>query len=302
MSLFSLDTLVQLPHKEIFIDENETQRDLKKRAIRLSKTKKLIWPLIDLHSDLEKQYWSSYHCCRELKQEGNYLSSKYCNKRWCFECNAIRAAKMINGYMPIFRDFKNKQFVTLTRPNVPEDQLNNEVRSLVKDFQLCVRYLRERKKIDLKGLRKIEVTFNWQLASFHPHIHVIIDTLSNARALVDEWLFRNKTASPDAQNIRVADEGSAIELFKYATKSVVEKDMSCYALDVIFRAISGIRIYQPFGIKKYVSEDVKELVRQAYGMLEPTEYKIWRFNDELLDWFSIYDESLIKKNSFSNSS
>lgn len=281
--------------------ENLTQKELKKRAIRIIKTKELIMQLADLQSSLENQYWSSYHCSRELKQEGNYIASEYCNKRWCFECNAIRSAKMINGYKPVLQQFWNKQFVTLTRPNVDEFHLKDEIKSLVKDFTLTIRHLRERKKIDIKGIRKIEVTYNRPRNNYHPHFHLIVDSLPSARAIVQEWLFRNPNASPDAQKIQKADETSFVELFKYATKEIANPKIRISALNVIFLSLIKIRTYQPFGIKKYISEDVDSLVRQAYGMLNPTEHKVWRFDDNKKDWISLWNESLIDSNGYENS-
>lgn len=289
-----LDTLVQLPHKEPVRIPADTSKDVKRRALRAIRTGKMIYPLIDLHSPLENQYWSSYHCCRELKQEGQYLTAKYCNKRWCFECNAIRAAKMINGYKPVFDKWPGVQFVTLTRPNVSGEDLLKEVEDLVHTFELCRRYLREQLKVNIRGLRKLEVTYNNRMKSFHPHFHLIVDNIQTANLIVDEWLHRNPSAVSDAQHIRKADQGSYIEMFKYATKEVIKPQTSAHVLDLIFQSISGKRIYQAFGIEKYVSEDVDELVQQAYGMIEPSVYKVWRLDDVQEDWISIYGEHLQK--------
>ena len=292
----TLDTLVELPRKDPppvpARVPADTARDIKKRAVRVAKTKKLIWPLIDLHSPIENQYWNSYYCSRNLKQEGQYLTSKYCNTRWCFECNAIRAAKMINGYKPVFEQWPGVQFVTLTRPNVPGKQLLSEVEDLVHTFELCRRYLRERKSKPVRGLRKLEVTYNSRTKTFHPHFHLIVEDLMQAKLVIAEWLYRNPTASPEAQHIRKADEGSYLEMFKYATKSVVNKHTPAIALDLIFQSIQGKRIYQPFGIEKKVSEDVTEIERQAYGMLEPSVYKVWYFDDAAEDWRSLNGELL----------
>jgi len=290
----SLDTLVQLAYKENKPVLNDIAKQLKKKAVRLGQTYKLIWPLIDLHSELEKQYWQSYNCCREVIQEGNYLRSHYCNKRWCFECNAIRCAKMINGYKPIFDKFKDVQFVTLTRPNVKGEFLRSEVKDLVKTFQLMIRYLRRYKKLDIGGLRKLEITFNNKECTYHPHFHILVDSKESAAAILKEWLFRNPSASIDAQNIEPANAGSYTELFKYAAKIVAEKNTSIYAIDVIFQAIAKIRIYQPFGIKRCVSEDISEIYSQAVGNLDPEVYKVWRYSDDGLDWLSSLGQSLIE--------
>jgi len=274
-------------------EASETVKSIKKKAIRLGQTYKIIWPLIELQSEMEKQYWNSYHCCREAIQEDVYLRFHYCNKRWCMECNAIRCAKMINGYMPVFKEFKKPYFITLTRPNVLSFDLEAEITNLIKEFTLVIRYLRERKKIDLKGLRKLEVTYNWMLNSYHPHLHLIVDSPGSGRAIINEWLHRNPTATPDAQDMRKADKASFTELFKYAAKVSVNYDMSIYAKDIIFTALKGKRIYQPFGIVR-ISEDVDEIIAQAFGMLEPEIYRPFRFDDDKLDWFTCKGVSLIE--------
>jgi hypothetical protein len=199
---------------------------------------------------------------------------------------------MINGYMPVFKEFKNPQFVTLTRPNVTAGDLPGEIDDLIKKFRDLLLHLRRYKKINLKGIRKLEVTFNWHESTYHPHFHLLVDSPGSAKAILDEWLLRNEAASPVAQHIRPANPGSYLEMFKYATKIAVAGDISDYAKDIIFQAIQDKRIYQPFGIKKYVSEDVSETVRQQYGCLEPETYKVWRFDDRKIDWVSNTGELL----------
>jgi hypothetical protein len=294
----ALDTSVQLPRKEQTGTRprvpSDASRDLKKRAIRVAKTRDLIFPLIDLHSDMENQYWQSFNCCRDLIQEGQYITSKYCNKRWCFQCNAIRAAKMIEGYKPVFEKWKGVQFVTLTRPNVPGDQLLTEVEDLIHTFELVRRFMRERRKMNIKGLRKLEVTYNNKTNTYHPHFHLIVDSLQTSKLIIAEWLYRNPKASPDAQHTRPADDGCYVEMFKYATKEIVKPHTPPRAKDLIFKSITGKRIYQAFGVKKVVSEDVAELERQGYSMLSPCSYRQWTFSDKQNDWFDPRGRSLIE--------
>jgi hypothetical protein len=205
---------------------------------------------------------------------------------------------MINNYMPIFNQFRHAQFVTLTRPNVTAEQLPSEINDLIDTFKLMIHYLRgtpnKKKQIHAKGLRKLEVTYNWRENTYHPHFHLLVDTPGSARAIIKEWLFRNPEASEAAQYFREADSGSFTELFKYAAKIVVDKDMSIYAKDIIFQSLNNHRIYQPFGINKITSEDVEEIVSQAYGMLNPEAYKVWYFNNSEEDWNSLEGESLIE--------
>jgi hypothetical protein len=72
-----------------------------------------------------------------------------------------------------------------------------------------------------------------------------------------------------------------MELFKYFTKIVTNKNVFIEPLDTIFRAMRGLRTFQPMGIKKNVSEDIEDLIAEIYADLEERE-KIWTWWEN--DW------------------
>ena len=72
-----------------------------------------------------------------------------------------------------------------------------------------------------------------------------------------------------------------MELFKYFTKIVTKQQIYLKPLDVIFSAMRGMRVFQPMGIKKDVSEDIKELQSERYADLESREVE-WTWLDT--DW------------------
>ena len=89
-----LDTLAQLRTET----PSKPPVTLVKRAKAKFLTNGLSFPLIDLNSPLKKSYWLTWHCTSVLLQEGQKITSRYCNNRWCIVCNRIRTAKLINGY------------------------------------------------------------------------------------------------------------------------------------------------------------------------------------------------------------
>ena len=101
-----LDTLAQLSTKVLQrpltkgSDEQKSSAKLtlQKRAKSKAFTQSYLFDLIDLKSNLNKSYWQTYHCAKVVLQEGDKITSRYCNQRWCLTCNRIRTAKMINGY------------------------------------------------------------------------------------------------------------------------------------------------------------------------------------------------------------
>ena len=263
----------------------------------------LSFPLIDLHSSLEKSYWRTYHCTSEILQDGKKLTAKYCNNRWCIVCNRIRTAKMIEKYYPVIKaEMSDPCFVTLTIPNVGEQRLKQVVSGMILNFQRIKHKLLVRDQVKIKGIRKIEITYNSDRNDFHPHFHVLIENKESARLLQREWLLRYPKAVKDAQDIRPADNSSIIELMKYTTKLVNKNDYSrkdgkiqikihAKALDTIFRALYGRRSYQAFGIHLNLNEDISELKSEVYE--EITEgVDVWSWDQDQSDWISTYGELL----------
>lgn len=269
-----LDTLAQLATE---------RKILQKRARSKYITNNISIRLADLKSEMEKSYWNSFHCCETLTQSGQSVIGKYCNNRWCLTCNRIRTAKLINGYAGTLKALTDKQFVTLTIPNVPGPELEQSIIQMQKEFRLIQKLFQIRRKTPIVGIRKIEVTFNPTRNDFHPHFHLVVSGSEIASAIINEWLKRFPSASRQAQDERPADDNSTMELFKYFTKIITKKHFYIDALDTIFKAMRNKRTFQPMGIKKIVSEDIAELQAIIYNDLEPRE-AVWTWIQEATDW------------------
>lgn len=267
---------------------------LTKRAKYKNRTNALILQLVDLNSPLKKAYWNTYHCNKLLIQDGQKVTAKYCNNRWCFTCNRIRTAKLIHAYSFQLSEIEDKYFVTLSDVNVSEDKLRTEIDSHIKASQKIIDVLRKR-NTKLIGIRKIECTYNKEKNTYHPHLHVIVNGKKNAEAVLKHWLKLHPTASLKGNEIRVADENSIIELFKYCTKILNEVDRSApgqvsfdaKSSDVIFQAMYKRRIFQPIGLKKVVSEDVDEIQSVEYEIEASTEVVAWHWHDFANDWVNM---------------
>jgi len=288
-SLPFLDTLAQLRTGLPEIPENV----FKKRAIAKYKTLDVLFPLIDLHSSLNKAYWRTYHCCNVLLQEDKKITGKYCNNRWCMVCNRIRTAKLINGYLPaIKQDLKDPYFVTLTIPNVPGKDLRKALDKMTRTIRQITDLFRNRRTFKLKGIRKIECTYNTRSKDFHPHLHLLIDGIDIANELVSEWLNHYPEANKRGQDLRPADQNSLIELFKYSTKLSAKEKEEPEALDVIFKALYKKRIFQPIGMRKLsVSEDIEEIQAQEIDSLK-SAIDVWTWEHEVSDWVNASGEGL----------
>lgn len=275
-----LDTLAQLRKPLIDVPSRGGKNVLKKRCRAKYISNKIALSLADLESDLQKSYYNTYHCVDTLVQSGKKVTSKYCNNRWCLVCNRIRIAKLINGYKNVLAELPEKRFVTLTVPNVPAEMLRETLLDMGKRFKNVTETFRKR-KTPIIGIRKIEVTYNVIRNDFHPHYHLIVSGEQVAKNVIVEWLKRFPEATFDAQDERPADDNSVMELFKYFTKMVTNKNVFVKALDTIFRSMYKMRTFQPMGIRKNVSEDIEELRAEIYADLEERE-QIWTWYEN--DW------------------
>lgn len=266
-----LDTLAQLGTNtsQAFSDKNlSAQKDsLLKRARAKVMTRAFAAKLANRPSELKRSYLSSLMCAAMLHEHNNKIVGKYCNQRWCLVCNRIRTAKLMNGYLPELEKMPVKYHVVLTAPSVKKELLDAEVQKYYKAISNISQVVRKRRKVKYRGLRKFECTYNLDIFTYHPHYHMILDSLEVAELFVEEWLKRFPDAVRDAQHIGEADNNTCKELFKYFTKIVTKSGkgeekritgIHTPSLDTIFLAVRNLRTFQPMGIKKVV-EDIEEI-------------------------------------------
>ena len=283
----NLDTLAQLP-----TDGNKA--NLKKRARSKFYSNRIVGPLLYINSPLHKQYNRAYHCNHTLIQHGKKITGRYCNSRICNICNRIRTAKFMNGYGEPLKALGAMEFTTLTIPNCKADELKATISQMCINFSNILRVIRERRKIKISGIRKIEVTYNPKADTYHPHLHIMIDK-AQGDELIKEWLQRYPKADRKGQDTRPVTKGSFNELFKYSTKVLVKGEKNSFniyvnPLDCIMRALDKRRTFQTFGKIKKVSEDVEELQAVEVEDIESSEVvKTWEYNEFSADWFSISD-------------
>lgn len=285
----TLDKLAQPGHPHTPNRLQSGSGQIQKKARHVYFSKRLALELSELDSPLKEQYLNTVkNCCSYVVQEGTRLRSKYCNARWCTTCNRIRTAKLINGYLPVINQMAEPYFVTLTRVNVIQSDLKREIESMGKLFQSILKSIR-RQGIACNGIRKLECTYNVESNEYHPHYHLVVDGYNVGKMMIDKWLQRcdkeGVKADKKAQDIRIADENTTKELFKYFTKIVPKDRAICLPmLDVIFQSMYGKRTFQTFGKVRMITEDIDEIQSQEYDVpvVESATYK-WIGND----WFDM---------------
>lgn len=301
----SLDTLAQPctfgEDEDFCIVTNTDINDkpaLLKRARRKFLTDHLVFALVRASeqndkSILAKSYWNTYHCAKTLQICSNgKVAGKYCKNRWCMVCNSIRTAQLINKYKPILDSWECKYLVTLTVPNCNGDWLPEYLRMMCYYFakikQSFYRQYKRGKLPKFTGIRKLECTYNPKANSFHPHFHLIVNDKALAELLIEKWLKHLHYAKRPAQDVRKANANACMELFKYFTKVVSGGSKTCPerkvyadAMDTIFNAMRGRRVFQPFGMN--VSAEAQ--TDSAVDISEVIDIAQW--DTALADWYSM---------------
>lgn len=267
--------------------KEEQGKTLKKKAKKKYLSLGIAYHLYyETDSPLRKSYQHSMYCADVLtpNKQQTKLTAKYCKNRWCPLCSSIRIAMLINGYGPQLKQLEEPYFVTLTAPTVPAEELPARIELFRKSFLQIVNSYKAR-KMKMKGIRKAECTVRPK-GLYHYHFHIIIDGKTNAEFLVKRWLEIVPGALPQSQDLRPANEGSFIELFKYFTKLVakdkrtgVRQIVDYKRLDIIFQALRGKRTFQPFGGLKAVSEDIEEEELEANILISADNIFKWIMDD-----------------------
>ena len=293
----SLDTL------ELTLDyfKDKTHEKQYYKAIRKVKTSTKILSIIDSipnEPQAQKRYWKTYHCNSVLLQDNHTFKGSLCRKRFCTECCRIKTAELTNAYKQPILDLGKLYFVTLTTPNVSGSNLKKELQKMIKAFQLIKNNIRNTYNIKLNGMRKIEITYNQESNTYHPHLHLIQDNLEASNLIQALWLKQFKKASikgQDIQEIDTTNENGFIELFKYATKETNSKgkQYSGDVLHTIYNSIQGQRIYQTYGnVKKIPSPKTPTENEMEIDYIQE-QNNIWYYEKSVIDWVTFDNQLLI---------
>lgn len=276
---------------------------LTNRAKRKTITRAMMLALIDVAKEKEEHervqaYWNTYHCQNTMYSVGDKLHGKYCKNRFCTVCLAIRKADTINRYYPELKKWKEPHFLTLTVKAVKEKSLKKWIDGMMRAFNLIKQKYYKRhqrgKGTLLIGVKSLECNFNPIKKTYNPHFHIIVASKEIGDMLKMEWmkLWTSKNTYHKAQHIRKVEsmEHDLIETIKYGSKLFTEPDVKkkktdntppkiyAYALDNIFVAMKGIRIFERFGFNLPQKEKTTSNTKFAENYIE------WEFLANSTDW------------------
>jgi hypothetical protein len=159
-----------------------------------------------------------------------------------------------------------------------------------KNLTNIIRVLNEKRKLDISGIKKMEITYNDIEDNYHPHLHIIVNK-NSGQLIIDEWLKRYPEAAHWCQQTQKVDDKKHLnELFKYSTKFLIKDNKTrkqkiySHAIDVIMLSLYKKRTVQPFGKLKKLEEVISEEVENLISEEVDNMYQL-----ELLNSLSDYD-------------
>ena len=254
--------------------------------------------------------------------------ANFCKNRFCPMCawrKARKDALQVAILMQYLKQEKGLEFVmmTLTAPNVPGENLKNEITRYNKNFKKLIER-KELKKISYGYMRKLEVTYNQERDDFHPHFHVIVavnknyftnrDYISKKRLLVmwQNAMNDDTITQVDIRKISADDNKAISEIAKYTAKDS-DYMKSQEVFDYFYKALKNRQVVTYGGafkealvlfkngeLDKYKEIDYTEYVYQIifkwnrnfaeyiqYELRELDEYERIKINKKLIDELDI---------------
>lgn len=172
-----------------------------------------------------------YNCGTTIAlQNGMIKSANFCRDRLCPMCAYRRSQKMFGQNMTVYQKIKAENpryrqlFLTLTVPNVKLWQLKDTVKAMAASWNRFRNHRAFKREPVVGFCKKLEITYNKQDRTYHPHYHVML-TVDGWASRIEEYV---KWWSASVQLGRQlvcyiesvqGDAKSVAEMSKYMTKS-----------------------------------------------------------------------------------
>lgn len=135
--------------------------------------------------------------------EVHHVNIWYCRERMCPVCQYKRSLKIKHNALDIVKRIEEGNpngyeyiFVTLTMRNVYGEELTAAVDKLLNGWRDLIRNSRTFKKVAEGTIRTLEITYNAENNTYHPHIHAIL-------AVPDGYYDRNKDLYLSQENLAI---------------------------------------------------------------------------------------------------
>ena len=229
----------------------------------------------------------SFVADKTLEKQKLYKANS-CKNRFCPVCAWRKARKDALGLSLMMQYIKQQEkkefiFLTLTTPNVQNEQLEDEIKHYNKSFKKMV----ERKKVKsiIKGyVRKLEITYNKKRDDYNPHFHVLIAVnksyFTDKRYYISQqkWLdlWRDVTGNPDITQVHVqrVKQNNQKELYEMAKYTGKDSDYlsNQKVFDTYYKSLKGKQVLVYSGLFKEARKKLKDGDLDYLKEIDPTEY------------------------------
>lgn len=200
-------------------------------------------------------------------------SANFCRERLCPMCQRRKSLKTSADVRRLVEYLGSRGWVhmVLTVKNCSASDLNGTITKLFRDSSFLLTKTPEFKRAFKGALRCLEVTFNSDTDTYHPHLHVLLSSdksyNNNARKRISKrklrWLWWEVSGVDYLPQVHIdsdVDEGVIAEIAKYCVKPL-ELDLPevkrCEVLEKLHAALHGRRLMQSYGEIKTAFKDLK---------------------------------------------
>lgn len=192
-----------------------------------------------------------------------------CGNRFCPICSWVEAKRNAFKILELImyvREIEKKElvFMTLTVPNCKGEDLTVTIDKLNKSFKRLMETKRF-KNICLGYIRKLEITYNKEADTYHPHFHIIMAVNKSYFTsrdylkildLLELWRKATKDESITQVDLKKVRMGSIKEVMEIATYTTKMKDLYSdeEVFIVLYGALRGRQIITYNGIFKDLSK------------------------------------------------
>lgn len=202
---------------------------------------------------------------RDVKQKLRLSSANFCRLRLCPMCSWRKSLKLFGQVLQIVNIIQAKQrstryiFVTFTVPNCTSDELTKTINKM---NQALAYLLTEKKKFaparkiyqNLLGYMKaLEVTYNQQTDTYHPHFHCLLAVKasyftygyvekSEWQAIWSQAMKSERELIVDVEAVKNSTAKAVAEVAKYPVKStdllkITDEEQATKALIVLHKTL-----------------------------------------------------------------
>ncbi len=275
------------------VKEEKNQENIIKfeeKKMRNEKFKEMIKSLIS-----KEYYWLVEDCGTFLsflvdteKTKQKLYRGNFCKHRFCPMCAWRKARKDALELSLMMQDIQIEHdkafiFLTLTSPNVKDEELEIEIKKYNDSFKKLLK--RDEVNGVVKGyVRKLEITYNAERDDYHPHFHVLIAVNKSYFTNKDYYLSRQRwlelwrdvtgiseITQVDVRRVKEKNNNQLYEMAKYTGK-----DSDYLANDNVFEtyynALKGKRVFAYGGLFKASRKRLKNGELDYLREVDPAKY------------------------------